>query len=73
MDALYFCDFCLKLYIEDQLNQCCNCGEIFCTKCVASCTKIYLTEEDEAEFQQLNYCSELCLMEDKRTKKMGVE
>jgi hypothetical protein len=67
MDPLYTCDFCLKLFIEDHLERCCNCGEIYCIKCVPEKhIKTLINGEDKLHFQQdsLHYCTEVCMKED---------
>ena len=70
MGALYTCDFCLKLFVEDELEMCCNCGEIFCIKCVPDKSKITLNGQQQVRFKmdKLHYCTEVCLMEDARKK-----
>jgi hypothetical protein len=67
MDPLYTCDFCLKLFTENQLERCCNCGEIFCIKCVPISHVVTLTydkEEADSGKHKLYYCTEVCMIED---------
>ena len=57
---LYTCDFCLKHFPENHLEQCDNCGEIFCPRCVpekilAACKKYTRAKH--------YFCSRVCRVE----------
>jgi hypothetical protein len=62
MEPLYHCDFCLKLYVEDELERCVNCMEIFCINCV----KTPHTLADVTYYGEdiSYYCSCQCVLED---------
>jgi hypothetical protein len=60
MDPLYNCDFCLKLFTENELERCHTCGEIFCFKCVKKASFLIL---DEVKGVLMNFCTETCLNE----------
>jgi hypothetical protein len=57
---VYTCDFCLKYYPEDHLEQCDNCGEIFCWKCVPE--KILSPCEKYVRAKHY-FCSAVCRVE----------
>ena len=61
-NALYFCDYCLKQFTEKELERCCKCTEIFCTKCVPVPYKIY--EWTHLGTEVSHYCTYDCMSGD---------